>query len=259
LYKEWRSVSDPADVWADVFLGRSRFRNALSIFRLRIDTRWRTLRPLLKADARVLEAGCGLGQWVIYLSRQGFNALGLDFSPRLISEVRSNHSEVPWLAGTIQHMPLATGSLDAVISWGVIEHDEEGPGAALQEFARVLRPGGIAVVTVPRDSRAMRNASSAQFPGDEDDQMFFQYLFTEAELAGALERAGLTVERIMTAGRHFAPVLPRLSAWLVHRRSFWTSVATQVLKPYAWLHPESPGMLLAIGRAHIECNGADLA
>jgi SAM-dependent methyltransferase len=53
-------------------------------------------------------------------------------------------------------MPLESESVGSIISLGAIEHSIEGPERALSEFRRVLRSGGMAVVTVPYLSSVRR-------------------------------------------------------------------------------------------------------
>ena len=45
--------------------------------------------------------------------------------------------------------PLRSGSADAILSLGVVEHDEAGPQEGLREIRRLLKPGGLLVLAVP--------------------------------------------------------------------------------------------------------------
>jgi len=92
-----------------------------------------------------------------------------------------------------------------VISWGVIEHDANGPRAALLEFRRVLAPGGVVIVSVPKDSPLRRRLVDAHAP------TFFQFLMTEDELADEVRKAGFEViERGSLHWPHLDLALPRV-------------------------------------------------
>jgi hypothetical protein len=97
-----------------------------------------------------------------------------------------------------------------VISWGVIEHDEAGPAAALLEFHRIVRSGGAIIVSVPRNSPEVRAASQIQFPRSES-MAFFQYFMTEEELAEHVRTAAFEVEATGTlAHGSFSLFAPRV-------------------------------------------------
>ena len=68
-----------------------------------------------------LDAGCGLGQWVAFLAQQGYDAVGVDYSELLIATARRRYPDYEWIRGPMEDVPLADASVDAVISWGVIE------------------------------------------------------------------------------------------------------------------------------------------
>jgi hypothetical protein len=53
-------------------------------------------------------------------------------------------------------MPYADGSLAGYLSFGVVEHFREGPFVVLTEAFRVLRPGGVAIITTPAPGYARR-------------------------------------------------------------------------------------------------------
>jgi ubiquinone/menaquinone biosynthesis C-methylase UbiE len=167
MYKEYRAAAalttaSTPEMWADNFVasGRLGLRHRLAF---RADHRWRLIQQHIRRGARILDAGCGAGEWVAFLNENGFDAEGLDYSEELIGRVGRMYPKYRWKLGTVQNMPYADGSMSAVISWGVIEHDEAGPAAALADFHRVLGPGGVTIVTVPIDSDRQRRASRAHF------------------------------------------------------------------------------------------------
>lgn len=97
----------------------------------------------------VLESGCGLGRYVRYLSDRGWPCIGLEMSGETVSAVKSVWPDLAIVQGDVACSPFPDCAFDAVISLGVVEHFVEGPGRALRELHRVLKPNGTAVITVP--------------------------------------------------------------------------------------------------------------
>lgn len=103
----------------------------------------------LPRDGVIVDAGCGTGKWVIWLRRHGFRTIGLDCSREALDLARDTEPGVALAIADAQRAPLRDASVDAVLSLGVVEHDERGPLAALRELHRVLKPGGLLVLDVP--------------------------------------------------------------------------------------------------------------
>ncbi len=97
----------------------------------------------------VLEAGCGSGRWVAWFVKNGWRAAGLDWSEACCSRARQEIAGARFEVGDMRDMPFEDGEFGAIVSLGAVEHTQEGPMQSLQEYFRVLRPGGIAVITVP--------------------------------------------------------------------------------------------------------------
>ena len=114
---------------------------------------FQTIEPVfrahLPAGERILEAGCGRGRWVFHLRRLGFDVIGLDLAKSDLVRARRHDPSVPVACGDVVKTAFADAGFGAVISLGVVEHFEEGPQAALAEVRRLLRPGGVFLVTVP--------------------------------------------------------------------------------------------------------------
>ena len=91
----------------------------------------------------LLDAGCGPGHWTAYLAEQGNDARGIDQVPEFIEHARRTHPSVGFELGSIDRLPDATGSVGGILAWySLIHHEPATVRATLQEFARVLRPGG---------------------------------------------------------------------------------------------------------------------
>ena len=99
------------------------------------------------AGKRVLVDGCGIGMYVRGIRRYTEHVMGLDIEVERVIEGRQS-GIANLLAGVCEHLPFADATLDVVFSHEVLEHVEDDRQAC-REMARVLRPGGRAVIFVP--------------------------------------------------------------------------------------------------------------
>lgn len=98
---------------------------------------------------RVLEAGCGTGHFALAVQqRYGWPVYPIDLGWEGIEYGRSLGVE-RLAQADIQALPFASGAFDAVLSMDVLVHLPRGNEAKpMLEFARVLKPGGLAVIRV---------------------------------------------------------------------------------------------------------------
>lgn len=109
-----------------------------------------TLKYLDNKNAKILEAGCGIGRVVKYLYDNGFTDVNgieidkdaVDFQNTFFPELKVKHANV--LA-----LPYPNNFFDVILSYGVIEHFPDGPDAPMKAMNNALKTGGIAIVTVP--------------------------------------------------------------------------------------------------------------
>ncbi|HET8684617.1 MAG TPA: demethylmenaquinone methyltransferase [Micromonosporaceae bacterium] len=99
----------------------------------------------LAPGQRVLDLGAGTGVSTAELARSGAYAVGTDLSLGMLETGRRARPQVPLLAGDALALPFPDGCFDAVtISFAL--RNVVDPDAALEEMARVTRPGGRLVV-----------------------------------------------------------------------------------------------------------------
>src|SRR5262245_61971007 len=135
------------------------------------------------ARGRLLDLGCGTGGVLPHLAPYG-EAIGLDPAPEAAKYCRQR--EVPMVVGSGLELPFADGSFDAVLALDVIEHVADDV-ALLREARRVLRPGGVLLVTVP----ALPWLWSSH---DDVNHHFRRYTLTT--LQQSLGRGGFRRERV---------------------------------------------------------------
>jgi SAM-dependent methyltransferase len=95
----------------------------------------------------VLVDGCGIGMYVRGIRRYTPQVCGLDIEVERVAEGRQS-GIANLLAGVCEHLPFADACFDVVFSHEVLEHVQDDRQAC-REMARVLRPGGRAVIFVP--------------------------------------------------------------------------------------------------------------
>ena len=114
------------------------------------------LRRLLPAlpGPEVLNAGAGAGSLTLKMVDAGLRVTSTDASPELCEWVRASlsergaHDAHPVIVGDLQRLDLPDATFDGAVCAEVLEHLDDD-AAALGELARVLRPGGLLVVSVP--------------------------------------------------------------------------------------------------------------
>lgn len=95
----------------------------------------------------LLDAGCGPGHWTAHLTAHGSDTRGRDQVPEFIDHARRSHPGVRFDVGSIDALPEPAGSFAGVLAWySLIHHEPRSIRRPLEEFARVLRPGGALLV-----------------------------------------------------------------------------------------------------------------
>jgi SAM-dependent methyltransferase len=92
---------------------------------------------------RIIDIGCGPGQWTNYLSERGVDVEGVDPVPEFIDHARQRYPGIAYRIGHADRLGVERASLGGVLAWYSLIHTEPAQiGAPLTEFARCIRPGG---------------------------------------------------------------------------------------------------------------------
>lgn len=103
----------------------------------------------LPPKAKLLEGGCGSGAYLVRFTQKGHEVIGVDFAQETVARLNEAFPELDVRVGNIRELPFQDNTFDAYYSGGVIEHFEDGLMPQLDEAFRVLKPGGVFLVTVP--------------------------------------------------------------------------------------------------------------
>ncbi len=146
------------------------------------------LRFLLK-EGKILEAGCGLGQYVVAMRARGYDMEGVDSASETIDEINKLFGDVPIRNGDITKLDTPDGYYSGYVSLGVVEHCITGPEPFFMEAARVVSPGGVLVFTVPQFGPLRRmKAALGLFKKSPSNLPFYQYAFKESEFRELLHQ-----------------------------------------------------------------------
>lgn len=182
----WESIWDSADVERELELLQSkRAQEALTL--------WQQYLP---KEGILLEAGCGLSATMILLRRLGYPLIGLDYAEKALHTSRRYDPSLPLAVGDVHALPYAENSLSAYLSFGVLEHFEHGMMPALKEAFRVLRPGGILLLTIPYPNvvyRLVEWRRARQGRGLLTDDSFYESAYTRRQLVENMTGVGFEV------------------------------------------------------------------
>lgn len=102
----------------------------------------------LCAGREVLEAGCGEGYGADLIAEVARRVVAVDYDAATVAHVRTRYPRVQVVAGNLAALPLPDASVDVVVNFQVIEHLWDQP-QFVAECARVLRPGGLLLMSTP--------------------------------------------------------------------------------------------------------------
>jgi SAM-dependent methyltransferase len=137
-------------------------------------------------EGRILNAGCGEGLYLPLLERTNFRSI-VNFDITVAETVKTTHRSArhSFIEGSLTELPFPDAVFDCVLCTEVLEHIEDDK-MALSELARVLKPGGQLLISVPE--------APAPFDPDHVRQGYTQY-----DLANKLGVAGFQVTKVAKA------------------------------------------------------------
>lgn len=146
---------------------------------------------------RVLNAGCGSGELSFLLAEDGRMVHGFDPSKEYVA-LAASRGHVRGVSFEVNSIEaFASDELfDAVVATDVLEHIQDDQ-AALAKLARLARPGGLVIVTVP---------AMPWLFGYHDRMLGHFRRYTKATLRTLIEGAGLRVKKIKYFGFTLIPI-----------------------------------------------------
>lgn len=181
-----------------------------------------------KPQGRLLDVGCGSGEWLALMRELGWQVEGLDFDQNAVEVANRNGLKVR--CGGLEEQKYPDGSFDAVTLNHVIEHVPD-PLQTVTECLRVLKPGGKLVVFTPNNSSLSHQWFKGDWRGLEPPRHL--HIFSMNSMLGMLAKAGfrkITIRPHIAASviyesillrrgtfKQFPPTRVNRSAWYIAR------------------------------------------
>ncbi|MHC1708680.1 MAG: class I SAM-dependent methyltransferase [Bacteroidales bacterium] len=151
----------------------------------------------------VLDIASGEGYGSFLLSKQANTVVGIDISEEAVLHARQTYTSanLEFLTGSASMIPInGSGIFDVVVSFETIEHiSEEDQINFLREVKRVLKPGGLFIVSTPdkllySDQRNYVNEYHVKEFYREEFIQFLKNYFTQVKLCGQYNIAGSMID-----------------------------------------------------------------
>lgn len=138
-------------------------RGSRELIKSRLQVYLPFVQPLIKAypAGKVLDVGCGRGEWLELMGEQGFDALGVDLDDGMLQACRQRSLKVETADAVAYMQGLAESSLCVVSGFHIAEHlPFEVLQQLVQQALRVLVPGGLLILETPNPENITVGTSS---------------------------------------------------------------------------------------------------
>ena len=202
-------------IWTDTYLSHTPFYYGYFV-RSRIEGAINS--QISRVKGVLLDVGCGIKPYEKVFGKYVDKYYGIEYSPE--SGFRGNRADV---AGDAAEMPFADQSFDTILCTEVMEHVMH-PEKVVAEFARILKPGGMVIITVPF------------FYPIHDSFDFFRY--TDQGIAVIMKRYGLEIEEVRPLSGTGVTMAIMLNLFIFDIGFMWTKWLYPigvVLRPVLWI------------------------
>jgi len=162
----------------------------------------------------VCDLGCGPGQIARYLHERGVDAFGVDLSPAMVEVAQRLNPGIHFEQGDMQALQAADGAWGGIAAfYSIIHIPRESVVSTLRELRRVLRPGGLLLLSFHIGDEVVHLDEWWGRPVSLDF-----YFFSPHKLTGCLREAGLEVEEVLDRAPYQAVEHPSRRGYILARK-----------------------------------------
>lgn len=201
IYKYHAEDFDRERAWNDRY--RSMYSGEKSFGEYEKQSFWQQLKGYLKKEGKYLDAGCGIGGWVLFLNEQGFLTEGIDSNSSAVRALTEYDPDIVVRIAGIDAIPYGNETFDGIISIGSLEYTEGAIEKSFQEMYRTLKKGGFICVEVPLFNTIrkvlyvpLKRLESFMKKSQGVTPDFAYYLFDRNELENMITNAGFTIDTV---------------------------------------------------------------
>ncbi len=187
--------------------------------------RYHLIRRYIKPGDRVLDCATGTGYGAAMLAKHCESVDAVDLSETAISYAREHYrvSNLRFQVGSAYQLPFGDSTFDLFCSIETIEHVDK-PDQLVKEAIRVLKPGGLFVVSTP--NRVISNLKSNERPANPFHLFEWSLLEMRNFLAGYFSEVTYWGQRVRSRNKFHLPYIhSKLNRWV--KRPDFVSVSSQ--------------------------------
>ena len=179
---------------------------------------------LVETGRKTLDIGCGEGIFYYELTKRGCKMFGIDYSMEALENMKKRMKLVSISPRVInadaQVIPIKSKSFDQVICLDVIEHLKDA-NAAIKGIGRVLRKGGILVLSVPNELYLTKSVLPINFKEHIKAIGHETAGFGYDELKKMLESNGFKIKKYRYYTKFFGRIMTELTFWAIGANNIW--------------------------------------
>ncbi|RME87597.1 MAG: class I SAM-dependent methyltransferase [Anaerolineae bacterium] len=195
---------------------------------------------------RLLEVGCGLGHLVGQLEGD-FETAAIDINAWALGRAREVAPRTLLCVGSAEEIPFADAAFGVVLIKHIVEHLPH-PERAIAELARVLKPGGVLILSTPNLDSLLKPLKGEKWIGYQDPTHIS--LKPPREWLAMMEGAGFEFLRLFSDGFWDAPYIPLVPKTL--QKLFFGSLGgLQAITGLVFLPMRWGESIIVIARKHL--------
>lgn len=143
----------------------------------------------LTKGSRILDIGCGNGNFSKYISDKGFNCEGIDLSPEMLRIARKRVPGIKFTLKDMRKLDYGADSFDGlIVAYSLIHIPSDQVISTLQGFKKILKPEGV-VLLITQKGEPDKVVNE---PLKKDEKIFINF-FTKERLTDFLKKSGFMI------------------------------------------------------------------